>query len=127
MRRKPTNTTYAYGVTPYKSELWYYEPEFTDINKCCNEYKGPYYKEPHAKFNKYWNAETKKTYDELYLYFKPENYYDPVGYYSERYKKTYYDGYGHNFFYGQGDYYEYTWTPEHKNHIEPIDLSDLNQ
>ena len=34
------------------------------------------------------------------------NYYDPIGYYSHKYKLEYYNGYGYNFYYGEYEYYE---------------------
>ena len=39
-------------------------------------------------------------------YFRPIGFVSTVGYYSNYYLLTYYDGYGFNFFYGDYSYYE---------------------
>ena len=49
-----------------------------------------------------------KTYQPLYTYYLPKNYYNAAGYYSTLFLLTYYDGYGYNFYYGQYGYYEYS-------------------
>ena len=60
----------------------------------------------------YWNSAERKTYEPLYVYYKPPNYYNPVGYYSTTYLIIYYDGYGYNFYYGTNGYYEYSVNEE---------------
>ena len=47
-----------------------------------------------------------RTYSKLYVYYRPDNFYWEIGYYSLVYKDTYYDGYGYNFYYGVYGYYE---------------------
>ena len=59
-----------------------------------------------------------KTYEPLYVYFRPKNYYTPRGYFSPKYNETYYDGYGYNFFTGAKGYYQYSLNT-------PIDYSAL--
>lgn len=44
----------------------------------------------------------------LYVYYRPMNYYNAVGYYSTVFLIVYYNGYGYNFYYGQYGYYEYS-------------------
>ena len=46
-----------------------------------------------------------RTYQPLTSYYLPPAYYQAGGYYSSQYKKTYYNGYGWNFYYQQGNYY----------------------
>lgn len=58
-----------------------------------------------------------KTFSKLYAYYKPYNFYDKMGYYSETYNQTYYDGYGYNFYYGAYGYYQ--------NSPTDIDFSNL--
>jgi hypothetical protein len=51
---------------------------------------------------------TGKTYQPLYVYYKPAGYYNALGYYSTTFLLIYYDGYGYNFYYGEYGYYEYS-------------------
>ena len=62
--------------------------------------------------NNYYNAADGKTYSRLYVYYKPENYYNATGYYSTTFTLVYYDGYGYNFYYGDYGYYEYSLNEE---------------
>lgn len=50
-----------------------------------------------------------KTYYPLTVYYRPIGVY--LSYYSPTYRIIYYDGYGWNFYYGQGGYYEYSINP----------------
>ena len=52
-----------------------------------------------------------KTYEPLYTYYLPIGYLSPKGYYSTLHKKTYYDGYGYNFYTGKYGYYETSEVP----------------
>lgn len=61
--------------------------------------------------NKNYDANTKKTSSELYQYYKAPNYFNRKGYTSKYYGKTYYDGYGYNFYNGNYGYYEYSRPP----------------
>ena len=40
------------------------------------------------------------------MYFLPLNYYNSIGFYSDLYDKTYYNGYGFNFYYKAFRYYQ---------------------
>ena len=62
--------------------------------------------------NEYWNSTTKRTYNELYNYYRPEDFEASVGYYSHYYKGVYYDGYGYNFYNGKYGYYEFSMPPQ---------------
>ena len=46
-----------------------------------------------------------RSYSVLYSYYLPPNYYQAGGYFSPLYKIKYYNGYGWNFYYQQGNYY----------------------
>ena len=63
-------------------------------------------------YNKYYS--NGKTYQELYVYYRPANYYNALGYYSNTFMLIYYDGYGYNFYYGSYGYYEYSVHPRQK-------------
>ena len=41
------------------------------------------------------------------MYYKPLNYVNETGYLSPTYGEMYGDGYGYNFYYGKGGYYDY--------------------
>ena len=47
-----------------------------------------------------------KTYQPLYTYYIPGNWWADEGYYSPTYLATYFDGYGYNFFTGEKGYYQ---------------------
>ena len=66
------------------------------------------YKNPAVYTNTYWNAGTGRTSQPLYVYYRPVNYNNPIGYYSTVFLLVYYDGYGYNFYYGTYGYYEYS-------------------
>ena len=68
-------------------------------------------KTPTSYSNSYYNSATRKTYQPLYSYYKPANYYNSLGFYSTVYLRVYYDGYGYNFYYGNYGYYEYSVHP----------------
>jgi hypothetical protein len=61
--------------------------------------------------NESWDPVTQQTYTELFYYYKSSGYYNEVGYVSEEYQSTYYDGYGLNHYYGNYGYYEYSRAP----------------
>ena len=65
-----------------------------------------------VRTNKYWDPSTKRTTEPFYVYYLPANYYNAAGYYSSTFSKTYYDGYGYNFYYGTYGYYDYSVNPE---------------
>ena len=44
----------------------------------------------------------------MYVYYRPADYYNANGYYSNVFLIVYYDGYGYNFYYGDFGYYEYS-------------------
>ena len=75
-------------------------------------YTKTYYKKTYTK--KYVPSKTSYTgqfyggrsHAVLYVYYLPPNYYNPIGYYSSLYGKTYYNGYGYNFYYGKYGYYQ---------------------
>jgi len=52
-----------------------------------------------------------KTYQPLYTYYRPNNYYNAAGYYSTTFLLIYYNGYGYNFYYNTYGYYEYSVNP----------------
>ena len=56
--------------------------------------------------NSTWDKKTKRTYTPLIVgvYYRPENVY--LEYYSDYFGKTYYDGYGWNFYTQKGEYYD---------------------
>lgn len=56
--------------------------------------------------NTYFNTNLGRTYQPLFVYYLPQNYY--AVWYSPLYKITYYDGYGYNFYYGAYGYYEFS-------------------
>ena len=70
---------------------------------------------PLVTYNYYMNTYTRKTYEPLYVYYKPAGLKYTVGYYSPIYLDTYYDGYGYNFYYGNYGYYEYSLNPDEPN------------
>ena len=47
-----------------------------------------------------------RTYQPLYVYFRPKKFRSWRDYYSSTYNQTYNDGYGYNFFTGEYSYYE---------------------
>ena len=57
--------------------------------------------------NDQWDAASNRTVLPLYAYYMRENMKFEVGYDSETYGKTYYDGYGYNYYYGGYGYYEF--------------------
>ena len=61
--------------------------------------------------NEYFNDEYLRTYKELHLYYKHPTFYNPAGFYSDKYHTIYYDGYGYNFYYANTGYYEYSRAP----------------
>ena len=65
---------------------------------------------PRGYYNMYWNAGLHMTYHPLLMYYHMAYYY-AAGYASLLYGKTYYDGYGYNFYYGGYAYYEYSTHP----------------
>jgi len=62
------------------------------------------YKVRYSSSNQYFR--NGRTYQPLYVYYKPGAFTAIVGYYSIRMGRTYYDGYGYNFYYGKYGYYE---------------------
>jgi len=56
--------------------------------------------------NSYFNSKTGRTYQPLYVYYMPLNYYSAIGYYSTLYLLIYHNGYGYNFYYNKYGYYE---------------------
>lgn len=66
---------------------------------------------PRVYTNAYWSDTYKQTYEPMYGYYKHENYFNAKGYYSDKFSKIYYDGYGYNFYYGGYAYYEYSTHP----------------
>jgi len=54
-----------------------------------------------------------KTYEPLYVYYRPNDFINAAGYYSPTYLTIYYDGYGYNFYYDTYGYYEYSDHPEY--------------
>lgn len=73
-------------------------------------YKFSTVKNPLVRTNNYWDGS--KTYQPLYVYYLPSNYYNSLGYYSITYGVKYYDGYGYNFYYATYGYYEYSVHPD---------------
>ena len=69
------------------------------------------YKMPRVYINKYFDFQYKLTYQPLYTYYRPTGLYYPMGYYSEKFNQTYYDGYGFNFYTKMYGYYEYSHHP----------------
>jgi hypothetical protein len=67
------------------------------------------YANTRSTYNAYLSAG--KTYQPLYTYYRPANYYNAAGYISTLYLLTYYDGYGYNFYYNTYGYYEYSVNP----------------
>ena len=55
-----------------------------------------------------WGEKTKV---ELYDYYKSSEKFNKAGYLSPVYGKTYYDGYGYNYYNGNYGYYEYSRPP----------------
>jgi len=74
--------------------------------------------------NEYWNSQAGKTYNELYDYYRPPEFYNEKGYTSPYYKETYYDGYGQNFYYGNYGYYEYSRPPALPK-LVPFELTEF--
>ena len=68
--------------------------------------------------------ENDRSYKIMYEYYKPQtyhylgNYYDPIGYHSNTFAITYYNGYGYNFYYGEYNYYEFSPNDEEPNYSE---------
>ena len=58
--------------------------------------------------NTHYNKAAAQTYSPLYVYYRPADYYNANGYYSNVFLIVYYDGYGYNFYYGDFGYYEYS-------------------
>ena len=58
--------------------------------------------------NTHYNKAAAQTYSPLYVYYRPPDYYNSNGYYSNVFLLVYYDGYGYNFYYGDFGYYEYS-------------------
>ena len=56
--------------------------------------------------NDYWDGKG-NTYEILYDYYKPEGWVADTEYYSTTYDSKYKDGYGYNFYFMKGGYYEY--------------------
>lgn len=73
-------------------------------------YKYSTVKNTPIRTNTYWDGS--KTYEPLYVYYLPVNYYSAVAYYSVTYGLMYYDGYGYNFYYNTYGYYEYSDHPD---------------
>lgn len=63
-----------------------------------------------VRSNRYFDGT--QTFKPLYVYYLPQNYYNPMGYNSTTYGMMYYDGYGYNFYYKTYGYYEYSVHPE---------------
>ena len=73
-------------------------------------YGNRYYPNPVTRYNKYWNG--KRTTEAFTTYYKPEDFYNPEGYFSYRFGRIYYDGYGYNFYTGKYGYYEFSLNLE---------------
>jgi hypothetical protein len=113
---------YSYIVTNTKSRRLN-EHELVDIDPYMKfeEFKIPknlgygknyYAPQTAVTTQKSWNATAERTYDELDNYFRPTDFYNSKGYYSNYYKEDYFDGYGYNFYYGNTGYYEYSRPPQ---------------
>ena len=81
---------------------------------------GKYYisPQPVTYENAYWNPVEKKTYNELYYYYKAPDVFEENGYYSAEYQTKYYDGYGLNYYYGNYGYYEYSRAPSRPSSLK---------
>jgi len=66
-----------------------------------------------------------RTYEPLYMYFKPVGFYDDLAYFSTTYNKTYYDGYGYNFYTGNYGYYEKSENTPTNNDALWVSLGSL--
>ena len=78
----------------------------TTYTKKTYTYKYSTYKNTRVYSNGSWDGYA--TYGPLYTYYLPVGLYFAVGYYSYLYGRTYYDGYGYNFYYKKYGYYEYS-------------------
>ena len=58
--------------------------------------------------NIYYDKKTQRTKKLLHNYYKASNYFNKNGYKSAVYGKTYYDGYGYDYYTGNYGYYEYS-------------------
>ena len=58
-----------------------------------------------------WDSKKQRTKEELHTYYKAPNYFNKKGYKSIVYGKTYYDGYGFNYYNGNYGYYAYSRPP----------------
>jgi hypothetical protein len=110
-----SSSSYKSSSKSYKSTSKSYKSSYNKAYKAVagstySSTKGVYstYANTVTYTNTYWNSATGKTYQPLYVYYKPANYYNKIGYYSTTFLLIYYDGYGYNFYYGEYGYYEYS-------------------
>ena len=59
-------------------------------------------------YNKYYDKDDQRTIMPIYKYYMKADLKFKKGYYSEIYKKEYFDGYGYNYYYGGYGYYQYS-------------------
>ena len=68
-----------------------------------SSYRSSYYKAYSKYTGSFYGG---RSYQILYVYYLPPNYYTAIGFYSPVYLMTYYNGYGYNFYYGAYGYYQ---------------------
>jgi len=75
-------------------------------------YNNYYYYPQMASYTDHsWDSKKQRTKEELFTYYKAPNYFNKKGYKSIVYGKTYYDGYGFNYYNGNYGYYAYSRPP----------------
>ena len=72
-------------------------------------------------YNSYFESYYGRTYKPLTTYYLPAiGYKTQFGYYSPEYLTTYYDGYGYNFYTGQGNYYQFSKPEIPRSNATPV-------
>ena len=120
LRARSSSSSYSgySGSSSYSgSPSSYYKSYSNSYSSSSKYYANTYYSATYGqRYSTYANSPTYynvyfsngKTYQPLYVYYKPSDYYNPAGYYSTTFLMIYYDGYGYNFYYHLYGYYEYS-------------------